>query len=186
MSLDDSFDTGGGLVGVGTYRVLETFDDRADPDIREDLCEKTRTALRDYPELADKTVTIGRIDPDVDAHAQAYFHNLMTVYPPTDYTSLQTVYHELAHLAIFLQHEQGRDVPLSSERYCSIVAVSRMPPRHVERDARDDISYLGTPTIPKSEWPQACERALSYREANGPNSHYIKRCREWLGIDDGD
>ncbi|QCC60744.1 hypothetical protein NP511_02030 [Natrinema thermotolerans] len=174
---------GDDVVGIGSYRVLETFDGRADEDVREDIREKTEVALKDYPELAGKTVTIGRIDPDEDANAQAFFYNLLTAYHTDRFASLQTVYHELAHLAIFVQHEQGEDVPLSSEEYCSIVAVSRMPVRYLEHDNREDISYLGTPTVPKAEWPEICQRALEYREENGRNSHYIQRCKEWLEVD---
>lgn len=175
---------GDDVVGMGSYRVLETFDSRADEDLRTDLREKTKLALKDYPELAGKTVTIGRIDPDQDASAQAFFHNLLTVYHTDRFPSIQTVYHELAHLAIFVQHERGEDVPLSSERYCSIVAVSRMPVRYLEHDNREDISYLGEPSVPKEEWPEICERALKYRADRGANSHYIKRCQEWLEIED--
>ncbi len=170
------------VVQLGSYRVLETFDDHADDDLQRDVRYKTQLALEHYPELAGKTVTIGRIDPDKDNAAQAFFHNLLAVYHTDRLPSIQTVYHECAHLAIFVQHEQGEDVPLQSEEYCSIVAVSRMPVRHLEHDTRTDISYLGEPGVPKAEWPGICEDALEYRDERGRNSHYIKRCQEWLGI----
>ncbi|WP_324757068.1 hypothetical protein [Haloarcula montana] len=172
------------VVGLGAYRVLETFTDAAadtDEAIVEDVRRKMRRALQDYPALAHKTVTIGRLDPDEDVLGRARFWNLLVLYPTDRYTSFQTVYHELAHLAIHIRDQRGEDVPPTSEEFCSIFAIARMPPEFLDEDR---IAYLGHPSAPQKEWPEICERALEYRDENGVNSHYIQRAREWLGVDE--
>ena len=74
--------------------------------------------------------------------------------------------------------ELGEDVPTSSEEYCSIYATTKIDPEQIERD---EVMYLGEPTVPKEEWPEICERAPEYRE----NNHdYIQQCKRWLGIID--
>jgi len=152
----------------------------ADEEIVQDLRSKTARALQAFDELAGKTVTVGRLDPDEDALGRAWFWNLVTLYPVAEYTPMMTVYHELAHLAIHVQRTRGEDVPITSEEYCSIVAVARMPVEHIDRDR---IAYLGYPDARREDWPAICERALAYRAENGANSHYIQRCKEWLGVE---
>ena len=177
---------GNDVVGVGSYRILETFAgpaDESDEPILEDIRRKLNRALQDYPELAGKTVTVGRIDPNEadDVNGRAQFWNQMILFPVSRPTSWRTVYHELAHLAIHVRNQRGEDVPHTSEPYCSIVGISRMP---VDLIDGDRISYLGYPDVPREEWPEICERALEYREERGPNSHYIQQCCDWLEIDE--
>lgn len=164
------------LVGFGAFRILEAFDGGAAEEIREDVRSKMETALRAFPELAGTTVTVGRLAPDDDVRGRAMFHNFLVSFPVSEYTSHQTVYHELAHLAIHVRNERGEDVPITSEEFCSILGVSRMPPDQLYRD---DISYLGKPDVPKDDWPDICQRALEYREEH---RNYIQQCRQWLGI----
>lgn len=170
----------GGLpIGLGSYRILETFAgaDEMTDDRLEDIRRKHKAALQDFPELAHKTVTIGRLDPDEDPAGRARFWNNLVLYPVDRRTSMVTVYHELAHLAIHELSQDGENVPLTSEEFCGIFGVSRMPAKHIDEPR---IPYLGEPEKPREEWPGICQQALEYREENGANSHYIKKCREWL------
>ncbi|AFZ74544.1 hypothetical protein [Natronobacterium gregoryi] len=173
------------VVGQAAFHILETFAGpaaEADDPVLEDLERNLQRALQDFPELTGKTITVGRMDPDEDDYiGYAQFWNLMIQFPADSPTSWRTVYHELAHLAIHVQNQQGEDVPPTSEPFCSIVGISRMS---VELIDGDRISYLGYPSVPREEWPEICERALEYREEHGPNSHYINQCCDWLGIDD--
>lgn len=171
------------VVALGSYRLLETFSGPAaevDEKIVEDVRRKMRRALQDFPELANKTVTVGRMDPDEDALGQARFWNLMVLFPVDRFTYFQTVYHELAHLAIHVRNQRGEDVPITSEEFCSLFAIARMP---VDRIDEDRIAYFGEPSAPKEEWPEICQRALDYRDENGAHSHYIQRANEWLGTE---
>ena len=171
------------VIGPGAYRLLETFTGPAaetDGEIVDDIRAKMKLALQDFPELAHKTVTVGRLDPDEDAVGQARFWNLVVLFPIDRYTSFQTIYHELAHLAIHIRNEEGEDVPITSEEYCSLVGIARMPANRLDEDR---IAYFGHPSVPKEEWPKICQRALDYRAENGANSHYIKRASEWLEVD---
>lgn len=178
------------VVGIGAFRVLETYDAAADHSDdpryqnipegdprRGDIRAKMSRALEDFPELAGKTVTVGRTDPDDDVGGRAWFYNLLVNIPPEELTTFMTVYHELAHLAIHVRDERGEDIPHTSEEFCSIFAVARMPPRLIDERR---ISYLGEPSAPMEEWPEICRRALAYRE---DNHDYIKQCEAWLGID---
>lgn len=170
---------GESVIGFGAYRVLESFDRAASEDLRDDVRRRLHRAMRDFPELAHETVTVARLDPDRTPDGvtgQAGVLNRLVYLPTEHHSSMQTVYHELAHLAIEIQDEQGEDVPTTSEEYCSILAVSRMPADLIERD---DISYLGQPSVPQSEWPEICQRALEYREEH---HDYIQQCKQWLGI----
>lgn len=175
---------GNDVVSHAAFRILETFAGpaaNADDPILEDIKRKTARALEHYPELAGKTVTVGRLDPDEDVNGRATFFNLMTFYPVDRITSFLTVYHELAHLAIHIRNQRGDDVPITSEEYCSLLAITRMP---TDRLDRNHIAYFGKPTAPRNEWPDICQRALNYRDEHGANSHYIKRANEWLGTTD--
>jgi len=169
------------IVSVGAYRVLWTFDSACTGEfepLRDDIRTKMGRVLEAFPELAGKTVTVGRLNPDEDAVGRARFYNYMVLFPVDRVTSWQTVYHELAHLAIHARREDGQDVPTTSEEYCSILAVSRMP---VDRLDEDRIAYLGHPQVTKAEWPDICQRALEYRE---DHHDYIKQCKAWLEVDD--
>ncbi|QCC57352.1 hypothetical protein [Natrinema thermotolerans] len=175
---------GNDVVGFGSYRILETFAgpaDEADDPVLEDIRRKVMRAMEDFPELTGKTVTVGRLDPDEDVLGQAQFWNLLIKFPVESLTSWRTVYHELAHLAIHVRNQRGEDVPPTSEPFCSIVGISRMPIKLIDDDR---ISYLGRPDVPREEWPEICQRALEYREERGANSHYIQQCCDWLEIDD--
>ncbi|QLH82473.1 hypothetical protein [Halosimplex pelagicum] len=172
------------VVGFGAYRVLETFDDAASEGVREDVRNRVARAMEDFPELAHEVVTVVRLDPDFepdDVNGRAGMSNRLVYLPAEERSWMMTVYHELAHLAIHIRDTKGDDVPPTSEEYCSIFAVARMPPELIERNY---ISYLGEPGPPQEEWPEICRRALAYREENGANSHYIQRAREWLGVDE--
>lgn len=157
----------------------------ADGEIVDDVREKTAYALKAFPELAGKTVNVGRLDLDQHTgdpetlNGQAFKTNLLVTYPVDRPTSFITVYHELAHLAIGQLDKSGEDVPVTSEEFCSIFAVSRMPVGTIDEQR---VPYLGRPSRPAEKWPEICQRAIEYREERGANSHYIQRAREWLEV----
>ena len=175
--------------GIGpSYRILESLRSRAEYDL-DVLRDQLKLACDHYPQLGGRTVTVGcRQSPGSD-------HSLFTPYAsaePVNYyirlpvetqPSHQVVFHELAHLEIYERERFGAALPESSEEFCSIYTVARMPSDIL---FRDDIAYLGEPSVPKDEWPAICRQALEYRDRNGANSHYIKKCREWLGVNDGE
>lgn len=166
------------ITGRGAWRILEPAADAASDEWLDAMRTMVPTAMKQFPELASETVSVGQI-PDTDfAYARAFVNNNVVLFPTDHRPPYDTVYHELAHLAIERLAERGEDVPTTSEEYCSILAVSRMPPGHIERS---DIDYLGEPTVPSDRWPAICERALEYREEH---HDYIQQCRRWLGVVD--
>lgn len=180
VDLDLPYQEDRDLVDIGSYRVLETFDEGCEgpyEPLRRDIRGKVRRALQDFPELADKTVTVGRLDPGDDVNGRAWFYNLIVNFPTDRRTPHMTVYHELGHLAIHVRDCRGEDVPITSEEFCSIFSVARMPPQLIDRDR---ISYLGEPEKRPERWPDICRKALQYRE---DNHDYIKQCQRWLGCD---
>lgn len=172
------------VMGMGAFRILEAYASALNDDTLESLRRMMTGALTHFPELTGETVNVGQI-PETDfSYARAFVKNrfiCLPAYDPGHRPFWDIVYHELGHVAIEIRRERGEDVPHTSEEYCSIFAVSRMPVHRIERD---NIDYLGTPTAEVDEWPIICQRALDYRQENGPGSHYIKRCREWLGVED--
>lgn len=173
------------VMGRGAFRILEAYGRALSDDTLEYLRHMMTGALTNFPELGGETVSVGHI-PETDfAHARAFVKNRIICLPgydPGHRPFWDLLYHELAHVAIEVRWENGEDVPHTSEEYCSILAVSRMPTHRIERD---DIDYLGEPAVPKDEWPDICQRALDYRREHGAGSHYIKRCRAWLGVENG-
>lgn len=167
-------------IGLGsprpTYRILEPFADTAPSGLLEDIKQRLTTALGHFPALASKTVNVGVLWENTDARARAFGYNRLIEIPTDRYTTNVTLYHELGHLAIRARNEHGEDHPETSEEYCSIYSVARMPPTEIDEDR---IPYLGDPGVPKPRWPAICQDALEYRETHHA---YIKQCRDWLEI----
>ncbi|QIO24533.1 hypothetical protein [Haloarcula sp. JP-L23] len=126
--------------------------------------------------LAHETVNVGLLYENADAQAQAFGYNRLICLPPDEYTTNVTLWHELGHVAIRIRHEDGDDVAKTSEEFCSIYAMARMPPEAIDEDR---IPYLGQPGVPREEWPGVCQRALEYR---ADNRNYIQHCTELLQI----
>jgi len=161
-----------------SYRVLDTVErELSDPRLQW-LKKAVGYAAGQYETLQGETVTVARIPDNDFAYARAFVTNRIIMLPTEHRVDWDTIYHELAHLAIEIQSENGRDVPVTSEEYCSIYATTAIEPSLIERDS---IMYLGEPSVPKDEWAGICERALEYREEN---RDYIKQCKEWLGINE--
>lgn len=183
ISLEDTDHEG--IAAQAAFRVLETFAAAAadvDKPVVEDTKIRLRHALKAFPELAHHTVTVGVLDPKAveerDILGRARERNNLVLLPADRLTHFQTIYHELGHLAIHRLDEDGEDVPTTSEPFCSIFSIARMPQEYIDQDY---IAYLGTPAVPSEEWPEICRRALSYRE----HSHdYIQQCKAWLEIDE--
>lgn len=170
------------IAGHAGYRLLESVGRETDEQWREDTKRILHKALPYFPELAGRTITVGVLDPDHPRfEAQADWWNDLVTFTPEYRPWVDTVFHELAHLAIWIQYQDGKDVPRTSEPYTSLLAISRMPPDWIERS---DIAYLGTPQIPSADWPETCEVALAYRAANGPGSHYVKEAKRLLAVED--
>lgn len=151
---------------------------------RNGLRDRLESALEAFPELRDRTVTVGIVKPGKEyvrnrpnAHADPY-NSVIYVRSETA-TSNVTLYHELGHLAIFRLGWAGEDVPKTSEEFCTIFSAARMPPAAIDEDR---LPYLGQPSIRQERWPYVCLQALRYRENN---HNYIQRCQEWLGTGGG-
>lgn len=169
-----------------SYVLLESFTAYVEREFGSplsDVRDWLKTALQHYPELAGETVYVGITHEDITYHGEP--HGMADPYNRIIYLNngcmaegYQTLFHELMHLLIRKEVEDGKDRPLTSEEYCSIRTIARMESGLLYRD---DISYLGEPTVPKDEWPAICQRALEYRETH---RNYIQKCKEWLGIND--
>lgn len=172
-----------GLGLVGQVRVLESVRDRLDEAAVEDLTKRLARAYGYFSHLWGKTVTVGVVEEhheSWDDPAACVGPRNYVVFVTTEYRlSNRTLFHELAHLEIHARKRAGHDVPTSSEEFCDVYAIARMPPELVDTEK---LAYLGKPTEPPANWPDICRRALAYREEHGANSHYIQRCREWLGV----
>jgi hypothetical protein len=162
--------------GLAAWRVLEHFSDQADAGVLDSIRERMPVALRWFPALAHETVNVGILYEQADANAQAFGYQRTICLPPEEHTTNVTLWHELGHVAIRVRYEDGEDVPRTSEEFCSIFAVARMPPEAIDEDR---IPYLGEPDAPPEEWPDICQRALEYRE---DHHQYIQQCKEWLEI----
>jgi len=153
--------------------VLPIFDQRYEHDVA-DLADRVALALTDFPELAGEQITIALDQPDMDRTAAAWPISRIVLVPRAQYLTNVTIYHELGHLAIRVLDERGTDVPTTSEPYCSIFSMARMPADRVDEQR---IPYLEDPTAPEEVLPEICERALEYREEH---HDYIAQCNRWL------
>lgn len=160
--------------GLAAWRVLEHFGGQADEDVLESVKQRLPVALKDFPALAHETVNVGVIYENAGAKAQAFGYNRLICLPPDEPTTNVTLWHELGHVAIRVRYENDEDVAKTSETFCSIFSVARMPPEAIDEDR---IPYLGEPSVPREEWPDICRRALEYRENN---RDYVQQCKKWL------
>ena len=167
------------VTGFAAWRMLAPFGAQASKEIYESVRKRMPVALRDFPALAGETVNVGLLYENADAKAQAYAYNRLICLPPDEPTTNITLWHELGHVAIRVRYEDGEAVSKTSEEFCSIFSVARMPPVAIDEGR---IPYLGEPSVDREEWPDICQRALEYRAENGVNSHYIQRCKEWLVV----
>ena len=174
-SADRLYDPRG--VNTGNFRVLDSVKADLDDETLRQLQQRVHGALKDFPELDGTTVTVAKMDPDKGYYAWADWINDIIHVPTYELCPWITIYHELGHLAIRVLNDRGEDVPITSEEFCSIFSVARMPADRIDRSR---IAYLGYPSIPREEWPETCQRALDYRENN---HNYVQKCTEWLGTD---
>jgi hypothetical protein len=175
----------GGLVpNHATFTLLDSYTDTLeDADIGA-VKRQLQPALRGFPELNGRHVTVGRIPPSVEMYndpvARARPYNYFIELPPGRRPTNMTLYHELAHLAIYDRYEAGDDVPRTSEEYTSLYALARMDPGDIYDDR---IPYFGKVDASTDDWPMIAQDALDYRRENGKNSHYLEYARErfWEG-----
>lgn len=160
--------------------VLDALAEHLDTKRMRTLETRIKTAIDHFDCLTETTVAVGRLKPEKEyirnPIAAADPYNRLVYVPIDDPISDVTLFHELAHLDIRLRSEQGDDVPTTSEKYCSIYAIARMPEERIDRDR---IAYLGYPSEPRERWPDICRQGLEYREKN---HNYIQQTRKWLGI----
>lgn len=167
-----------------TFRVLDSVNRRLDPDAMDDLVARVSQALHHFDALTGETVTVAcRWNPDGDhnrfnPYAEADPVNRLIRIPTHERCSNVTIFHELAHLAIHIEVEEGADLPHTSEEFCSLYAIARQPADLIDEGR---IPYFGNPEPPREEWPSICQRALEYREEHHA---YIKQAEEWLGVSD--
>lgn len=160
-----------------TLRVLESYERAVTlEDVLESELQRVRQALDHFPELAAETVNLGLLHEKASAIAKAYSHNRLVCFRPNERTSNVTIYHELGHLAIRVRYERDEDVPRTSEEFCSLFAMARMPADHIDYA---EIPYIGEPSAPRDEWPAIAQRALDYREER---RNYIQKAKEWYDV----
>lgn len=164
------------VTGMAAWRVLEHFGAQADEDVLESIKKRMPVALRDFPALAHETVNVGVLYENTDAQAKAFGYNRLICLPPDEPTTNITLWHELGNVAIRVRYEGDEDVAKTSEEFCSIYSVARMPPGVIDEER---VPYLGEPAVPSEEWPRICQRALEYRKNN---RNYIQQCKGWLQI----
>ena len=174
VPLDDD-----GPVAYAAWRVLEHYAAKADDDALDSVLERMPVALRDFDALAGETVNVGILYENSDDLAQAFGYQRTICLPPDRPISNVTLWHELGHVAIRVRYEDGDDVAKTSEEFCSIFSVARMPPAAIDEDR---IPYLGEPAVDAAEWPSICRDVLEYRAERGPHSHYVKEAETRLGI----
>lgn len=162
--------------GLAAWRVLEHFGGLADEDVLESVKKRLPVALKDFPALAHETVNVGVLYENADASAQAFGYNRLICLPPDETTTNVTLWHELGHVAIRVRYENGEDVSKTSEEFCSIYSVARMPPEAIDENR---VPYLGEPSVPKEEWPAIAQRALEYRKEK---RNYIQKAKEWYDV----
>ena len=170
------------------FRFLDSVEEHLEsewsdsPQSIEDVRVLVRRSLEHFPKLHDRTITVGVTHPEStwhgEPHAMADPHNNVIYLNSDSATEYQTIFHELTHILIRVENDNGAEHPQTSEEYCSIYAVSKMPPDLV---FREDIAYLGTPGVSKEQYPAICQSALEYRENN---RNYIQKAKEWLEIND--
>jgi len=162
---------------LGSFRVLESVERDLDDANLKGMKKRVQYALKAFPELNNTTVTVGKKPEDHSWYAEADWDNDIIFLPTHEACPAITIYHELGHLAIKKLDERGEDVPVTSEEFCSIFSVARMP---VEAIDSNHIAYLGNPGKPREQWPAICQRALEYREEK---RNYIQKAQEWLEVD---
>lgn len=165
--------------------LFESFEDYVESDALAsslaDVRQWLKTGFKQFPELSDRTVYVGITHEEITFHGEPHamadpYNNIIYLNAGCMAEGYQTLCHELMHLLIYKEDENGRDRPKTSEEYCSIRTIAQMD---ADMLYRDDIAYLGEPDVPKDEWPAICQDALEYRENN---RNYIQQCKEWLAI----
>lgn len=174
IDLPDDHDA---LRAGSAYRLLEAYAHHAEEDIYEDTRARVSIAMQKFPEFASETISIAAREPWDDKLGRANMRNRI-VYLPTEHAStFVTVFHELAHLAIQIRDEQGKDVAPSSERYTGLFGVARMPSERVD-ECR--IPYFGDGSdyaVEGEALPRVAAHALAYRQ----NNHdYHQQALRWL------
>jgi len=166
------------------YTLFESFEDYVETELDSslrDVQKWLKTGLKQYPELAGETIYIGITHEDISYHGEPRgmadpYNRIVYLNKDCMKEGYQTLCHELMHILIRNEVEQGKDRPITSEEYCSIRTIAQMDSDLLYRD---DIAYFGTPDAPKDEWPEICQRALDYRENH---RNYLQKCTEWLEI----
>lgn len=168
------------------YVLMESFEAYVENEFGSSLEEVKRwlrTGLEQFPELAEDTVYVGITHEEITYHGEPHamadpYNNIIYLNRGCMAEGYQTLCHELMHLLIYKEDENGKNRPKTSEEYCSIRTIAKMESSMLYRD---DISYLGEPEVPKDEWPGICQDALDYRE---DHRNYIQKAKEWLKIND--
>jgi len=172
------------LEPIASYVLFESFEEYVESEMDRSLSDiRTwlKTGFNQVPELAGETIYVGITHEDITYHGEP--HGMADPYNRIVYLNnscmaegYQTLCHELMHILIRKEVEQGKDRPITSEEYCSIRTIAQMD---ADLLYRDGIAYLGVPDAPKDDWPEICQRALDYRENH---RNYIQKCTEWLEI----
>jgi len=127
-----------------------------------ELSRKLEVALKYFPELEDETIYVGALPEKAIADAVAEPMDMIIRFNPRVKPTYVTIFHELAHLAIFKRVELGEKLPRWSEKYTSIFAMSRIPPELIDEERIPAVTNF--PKHKKHLIPELCRKALEYRE----------------------
>lgn len=156
-----------------TIHVPDVLADRytGDPDA---LARRVGRARASFPALADTEIVVTRADPDDDRKGRAFPAGRVVALPANTEPTNVTIYHELGHIAIAVRAECGEDLPTTSEEFCAIWSMAKMPAGAVDERR---VPYLTTPVVGKEMLPEICRQALRYRE---DHHDYVQQCNRWL------
>jgi len=167
-----------------SYILLDSFEGYVESEMDCSLRQMQKwlkTGFKQVPELAGETIYVGITHDNISYHGEPYamadpYNRIIYLNKSSMVEGYQTLCHELMHILIRKEVEEGKDRPITSEEYCSIRTIATMD---ADLLYRDDIAYLGTPDAPKDNWPEICQQALNYRD---DHRNYIQKCKEWLKI----
>jgi len=136
-----------------------------------ELKRMVRHAVKYFPELADETIYVGVLEKCTEI-GKASSINRLIMFRVDVKPTYTAIFHELMHIATRVLHEKGHRVPYTSEEYCSIAAMARMPPSMVDSDT---IPYIGKARIPRHLIPKVCQQALEYRKHHRNYIQYLTK-----------
>jgi len=128
------------------YHILDSMIRKTNERRLRAFKQRFEKVLPFFPEI-DETITVAATHDGVspvavgEPNAMADPYNRIIYLNEDSCLEYITLFHELSHIAIQIRRNNGEDHPNTSEEYCSIFAVSRMPDDIVDYSVRNKIPY---------------------------------------------